>query len=120
MKEENEIDVEGMVQRWLDGACRHAPMKEELEALENWWYERAHEPVSSWDDIRNDAARRYAEGQFSAFRLIHKTMFGDEKFSLRQWVEIEGPDGVNWDWKEEESEAESHRRRVLARYPGEE
>ena len=81
---------------------QHTIDKQELEALENWWYERAHEPVSSWDDIRNDAARRYAEGQFSAFRLIHKTMFGDEKFSLRQWVEIEGPDGVNWDWKEEE------------------
>ena len=109
MKEENEIDVEGMVQRWLDGACRHAPMKEELEALENWWYERAHEPVSGWDDessyegaVGKIISRRYAEGQASAFRLIHKTMFGDEKFSLRQWVEIEGPDGVNWDWKEEE------------------
>ena len=84
MKEENEID------------------KQELEALENWWYERAHTPVSSWDVDANDAARRYAEGQASAFRLIHKTMFGDEKFSLRQWVEIEGPDGVNWDWKGEE------------------
>ena len=76
--------------------------KQELEALENWWYERAHTPVSSWDVDANDAARRYAEGQYSAFRLINKTMFGDEKFSLKQWVEIEGPDGVNWDWKEEE------------------
>jgi hypothetical protein len=101
-------------------AFAHEIDKQELEALENWWYDRAHTPVSSWDVDANDAARRYAEGQFSAFRLIHKTMFGDEKFSLRQWVEIEGPDGVNWDWKEEESEAESHRRRVLARYPGEE
>jgi hypothetical protein len=84
-------------------------IKQELEALENWWYERAHEPVSGWDDessyegaVGKIISRRYAEGQASAFRLIHKTLFGDEKFSLRQWVEIEGPDGVNWDWKEEE------------------
>jgi hypothetical protein len=77
-------------------------IKQELEALENFWYERAHKPVSSWDVAANDAARRYAEGQFSAFRLILKTLFGDEKFSLRQWIEIEGPDGVDWDWKGEE------------------
>ncbi len=76
--------------------------KQELKALENFWYERAHKPVSSWDNIHNDAARRYAEGQFSAFRLILKTLVGDEKFSLRQWIEIEGPDGVDWDWKGEE------------------
>ena len=74
---------------------QHTIDKQELEALENFWYER------SQDSDLPAHAQRYAEGQFSAFRLIHKTMFGDEKFSLREWTEIKGPDGV--DWKGEEN-----------------
>lgn len=62
----------------------------ELEALETYWLSRSN------DDTLPDKARQYAAGTQGALRMVLKTMYGDEGFSLREWTEMEGPNDVDW------------------------
>ncbi len=66
--------------------------QDELYALETYWFDRSN------DDTLPDGAQQYAAGCHGALRLVIKTMYGEEGFSLRQWTDMEGPD---IDWPEE-------------------
>ena len=64
--------------------------KKELEALSNYWSERSiNGPTAQ--------SRRYADGYVNALNLIWKTLHSGTGFSLKEWVEMEGPDGIKWE-----------------------
>ncbi len=66
----------------------------ELEALESHYLNLGNTAIGP-------RAQSFAAGHRSALRLMLKVLYGDEGFSLREWVEMEGPAGVSWAKEEE-------------------
>lgn len=60
----------------------------DLETLISWW--RRREELMEG----NTSCSNYARGNADALSTIHKALFGDEGFSLREVVKMEGPIGV--------------------------
>ena len=61
--------------------------QKDLLALIEWWEHRK-------ETCAYQEAHDYARGNADALRTVYKTLFGDEGFSLKQWVEMEVPVGV--------------------------
>jgi hypothetical protein len=62
----------------------------ELEALIDYYMKREV-------NVSNEHAAAYAAGNATALKLIWKTLYDAEGCTLRQWVTMEGPDGVEWE-----------------------
>ncbi len=62
----------------------------ELKALMDYWFDRMNR-----EDL-SDCALSYAAGNYHGLRDVWRTLYGKEGFSLKQWIEMEGPDGVDW------------------------
>ena len=64
----------------------------ELKALMDYWFDRMN------NDSLPDLSQGYASGNYAALRDVYRTLYGEEGFTLREWVEMEG---LTIDWPEE-------------------
>ncbi len=77
-----------------DVCCSLDIFEKELEAFTKFWLDLSNSDVDK-------ELRRYAAGNAHALDIVWKTLFGKEGFSLGQWVEMEGPEGVEWNDEQE-------------------